>query len=219
MTDQTEQLSAGIDKFANIIQMYKNIENIEIELRMGIIESGIFKPGLLSEDFFNKLKKFLDSNSNWDSTEVIKTEEFLNKGIVQIEKNKIKKIRLYNANFSFENTPYDFRISVSTEQKTNERFTKGGIKRTKTRYSYIHKEYKYDLTYVIQENNSVTDESFEFEIELLNLDSETSNIYRAHSALLKLRDVINFLETIGESSKVKFLKEDILLNFNGINIS
>jgi len=219
MTDQIEQLSDGIKKFAGIIKLYKGVDNVEIELRIGIIESGIFKPGLLSEDFFNRVKKLLDSNPNWVSKEIIETEEFLNKGIVQIGKNKTKKTRLYNANFSFENTPYDFRISVSTEQKTTERFIKGGIKRNKTRYSYVHTECKFDLTHVIQENNAVREESFEFEIELLNLDNQTSDVYRAHSALLKMRDVINCLETIVESSKVKFIKEETLLNFEELKMS
>lgn len=220
MSDRIEQLKAGIDKFSQIIRDYKNVNNVEIELRIGVFESGVFRPGLGSNEFFRKIGVLLESNPNWVSKEIIKTTELLNCGIVQVGKEKTRKTKLYNATFSFENTPYDFRVSVSTEEKTTEKVPKtGGIKREKTRYSYEHTDCKFDLTHVIQEENKVKTESFEFEIELLHLKNEFSDVYRAHSALLKLTDIINHCEHIDPSSKVSMIKDEVFLDINKLTVS
>jgi hypothetical protein len=219
MTDRVEQLKAGIDKIALIIKEYKQVKNVEIEIRIGVIESGIFRPGLLSEDFFNKVKMLLDSNPDWKHKQTSTTEEQLNNGIVQVGRIKTKKTKMYNCNFSFENTPYDFRISVSTEDRTTEKMKTGGIVRHKNRHSYTHGDYRFDLTYVIQEDNGLSLKQFEFEIELLNVENETSDVYRAHSALLKMRDIINHIETIPEESVVKVINENYLVNFDGLKVS
>jgi hypothetical protein len=219
MTDHVEQLKIGIDKISEIIKDYKNIKNVEIEFRIGVIESGIFRPGLLSEDFFNKIKKLLDSNPNWTYKHSNTTEEHINDGIVQVGRIKTKKTKMYTCDFSFENTPYDFRVSVSEENRTTEKMKPGGVIRHKKRDSYTHEDYRFDLTYVIQEDNGVSIKQYEFEIELLNLENDTSNVYRAHSALLKLRDIINNIETIPGEAVVKTVKQNVLVNFDGLKVA
>jgi hypothetical protein len=220
MNDRIEQIKTGIDEISKIINKYKHLENVEIELRIGVFEKGSFRPGLGSKEFFTKIGNLLESNPNWVSKNTIKTNELINKGIVQIGKDKIKKTKLYNATFSFENTPYDFRLSVSTENKTTDKIQKShGIKREKTRYTYEHSDCKYDLTHVIQENNSVKEEIFEFEIELLHLQNEFSDVYRAHSVLLKLSDIINHCEHIVPSSKISLIKDETFLNIEKLSIS
>tara|TARA_B100000427_G_C15458020_1_gene572730 strand:- start:75 stop:719 length:645 start_codon:yes stop_codon:yes gene_type:complete len=208
MSDHVQQLSVGIDKFRDVIEKFKNKSNIEIELKIGIFEGGIFKPGLNSKEFFQRVLDLLNSNKNWTSSNYTKTEDIISDNIRQTGKEKIIKTKIYQANFSYENTPFDFRITVSEEKPTKERVIKSkSIKRKKERYSFVHMDYQYDLTTVVSEINSTKNTTYEFEIELLNLDNDVSDVYRAHSALLKMRDIINCCEKILDESKIKLIGE------------
>jgi len=218
-SDFVSQLEPAITNFANVIKTYKTYQHVEIELRVGILEGGKFKPGLSSVEFFTKVKQLLDSNKNWTNVSTKQTNECISGNIRQIGKDKHKKEKLYQANYSFENTPYDFRISVSTEIETKEKIVKNNsITRDKLRHSYTHSDFRFDLTRVIQTQNKISEEIYELEIELLNLNNEISDFYRGHSALLKLRDIINCCENISTDCQVQFINEDVLSNFKNVTI-
>lgn len=206
------ELEEGIFELANIFYQYKKNDNIEIELRIGQIDTSNnrFNPGLGSQDFYNKIQKVLESNKNWDkiikttseeliNNDIRKTLKYNNKKVIKnvcIKKNKIKTV-----DFTYNGTPYDIRMSVSNEIPTDEKI-KTGIKREKDRTSYCHKDYRFDLTTIIQTDNTVSTTIYEMEIEFLNLKNNVSDIYRAHSGLLLMRDIINMCETITSDCKL-----------------
>lgn len=208
--DIYNQLEDGIIILQNLIKKYKTDKTIEIELRLGQIEIKSFKSGLNSIDFYNKIKDNLNSCKDWKSTTCITSEDIVNNEIrktIFIGDNKIvkpiciKKQKLHKIDLTYDNTPYDIRIAISKEIPIDTKI-KTGITRKKIRNSYIYKDYSLDLTRVITVDNTVSTETYEFELELLNLDNDVSDIYRAHSAFLLIRDVINMCETINIDSKL-----------------
>jgi len=223
--DNYDELNDGIHILEKVIKDYKKSENIEIELRIGQIMENSFKSGLGSENFYNKIKELLESNKNWDKILRTKTEELNNNGIRKIthfngkkiaKQSCIKKSKIKTINLKYSNSPYDIRISVAREVESEERIRAGtGTLRKKDRVSYFHKDFRFDLTKVIQIENTVETLMYEFEIEFINLNSEITDIYRAHSALLKMRDIINSCEKIEDAK----LSIDLEAELKGLNIN
>lgn len=202
MTDHYDQLKPAIDSLEYLIQKYKNVKNVEIEIRLGIIEHSKFTTGLNCLEFYEKIINHLDSYKNWKQIKNINTEELIDGNVKKIDNNFIEKKKLEVIDFCFRGTPYDFRLCVSTEIPCSPKTFCSKIKRNKYRRSYFYKECRFDLTKVIEENDHEIVENEEIEIELINLNSLTSDKYRAHSALLKIRDIINICEIINSDSYI-----------------
>jgi len=216
-TDHINELNNGIKILQKIIKEYKTENNIEIELRIGQIIENRFKSGLNSENFYNKIKQKLDSYKDWSQVLCTKTDELNNNGIRKIthfngkkitKSSSIKKQRLKNINLEYINTPYDIRISVSKETDSEIKI-KTGTLRVKERNSYFYKDYRFDLTKVTQTENTVESIIYEFEVEFMNLDNNVSDLYRAHSALLIIRDIINMCEEIVDAKLELDCKEEM----------
>lgn len=201
MSDYYHQLEPAIKVLEGLIKKYKNVKNVEIEIKLGRID-GKFITGIHSETFYDKIKTALDSYTGWDSYNQENTVDYIHDSYRKTGNNIIHKERLESVNFNFKGTPYDFRICVSTETPSSLKCFKHSFIRRKNRVSYIYKECKLDLTKVEEENSDEIVENEEFEVELIKLKSNTSDLYRAHSALLKIRDIINICEKIEDTAKV-----------------
>lgn len=221
MSDYFKELETGISILEETIEKHKNNDKIEIELRLGRINTeSQFTPGILSVDFFKKIHIILEKSTVWDKIEEINTIETINE-------NNIRKIELINTNnkknpikllkknkiekfdFFYENTPFDIRLAVSEEESivgkkaSNIKFKNTDIVRYKKRKQFYYKEnFVIDLTEVKTIINTVETINYEVEVELLNLKSNISNCYRAHSALLLIRDIINMCEEIDETAEL-----------------
>lgn len=214
-SDFFSELNDGINILKELIKKYKASENTEIELRIGQIQENSFIAGLNSSDFYEKIleklkccnefKKIKNTTEDIISDKYRKTISFNNKKVskqIVMYKNTIEK-----HNLTYTGTPYDIRISVAREIMVNDvkvQKTTESIIRKKERNSFIYKEdYRIDITKVTTTQNTVENVTHELEVELLNLRSNVSDVYRAHSALLLLRDAINFCEEISEDSKLE----------------
>ena len=227
-TDFQIQLQIGIDELTKIIAEYKKKQNIEIELRLGQIQFNTFKSGLGSKDFYNKIKNTLDTAKCWDKVinnnseelclnGVRRTTSFNNKKVMKHQ--CIKKERILNKNMQYTGTPYDIRISVSKEIPTDDKIKSGtGVIRKKNRHSYYYKDYVIDLTIVEQIENQVSETIYELEVEFINLDSNVSDKYRAHSGLLLIHDVINMCEEINKDCKISLEISDIINEIDNMKI-
>ena len=228
MTDYFNQLETGIAILEEIIEKYKNNNKIEIELRIGRINETKFVPGILSVDFFKRIQIILEKSTIWDKVEEICTRESICNNIRKIEiindnsslKSNtdikyMKKNKKENHDFFYENTPFDIRLAVAEEEILTTKkishinFTVPDIIRYKNRKQFYYKEnFVIDLTEVKTIINTVESINYEVEVELLNLQSDISNCYRAHSALLLIRDVINMCETIDDTAELLQLDID-----------
>ena len=211
LNDYYDELSVGIDFLTKMIKEYKSNDNIEIEIRIGQIQYDGFKSGLSNKDFYNRIKLKLDSSKVWSKVLTPKTEETCHNGLRRIEKFNNKKVKYEHImkkkhsfkDLQYSGTPYDIRLCASSEIKTEDKIQKGeGIIRKKNRTSYYYKDYVIDLTLVEQIKNGVVNINYELEIEIVNLKNEISDKYKAHSALLLIRDIINMCENIDNESKI-----------------
>jgi hypothetical protein len=202
MSDHYELLEPAINCLKNFIERYKMLKNVEIEIKIGRLEDGIFEPGLNSDAFYDKIKQILDSSKAWIDINNTNTKEYISKDIKKVENKYIQKKRLETAIFKFNGTPYDFKITVSQELNNNCKNFKSEQIRSKNRTTYMLKECQFDLTKVETETDDEIIENEELEVELINLNSNTSDKYRAHSALLKIYDVINMCEEISKNATI-----------------
>jgi hypothetical protein len=199
MVDYVEEFGNSINSISSLINKYKNYDNIDLKLKIGIFESGKFSPGLHSIEFFNKIKILLDSNHFWDKTTTEKTTDIIFNDLTKRGQNKFKTEILNDTDFSYQNTPFDFRFSAHRYTQSTKKIPDNNMTREKLEYSYTISDYKFNLSKIIETQEDSNEEFYEFEIELLNLKNDTTDIYRSHSALLKIRDIINHCENISGS--------------------
>lgn len=191
-----------INEICNCIQKY-NSTNTEIEFRLGYIEDESKEfDSSISSVFFNKIKDKLDRSSVF-----LKKEELIHDKFYSYRKQTIrssngifmKKTKLKTINISYE--PFDVRVSFSTEEPIKEPKQKKLIfERIKDRKSYFYKDWIFDLTKVTVEENNVSREIYEVELELKN-DFKKDDFkkdkfkYLATSALMKIQDLAKICES------------------------
>lgn len=186
---------------------YKDNSDIEIESRLGFFNIGKFDTNV-TEEFFLKIKNKFDNTNIWDNVEKInKTDFYYEKIRISIEDDGttecIQKKRLEKLDFEIEDSPFDFRISFSSEKNVpNKNYTskEGLYTRFKKRTRYILKDLYFDLTIVTTENNAVVDKTYEIEIEIKPNDK--SCLYNSVNLLLKTLDIINICENIGKKPNI-----------------
>ena len=186
---------------------YKDNSEIEIESRLGFFNIGKFDTNV-TEEFFNKIKNKFDNTSTWDNVEKInKTDYYYDKVRISIEDDGttecIQKKKLEKIDFEIEDSPFDFRISFSSEKNVpNKNYTskEGLYTRVKERTRYTLKDLYFDLTIVTTENNAVVDKRYEIEIEIKPNDK--SCLYNSINLLLKTLDIINICEKIGKKPNI-----------------
>ena len=214
--DFFDELKIGIQELSKIMHEHKLKDNIEIELRIGQIQHDGFKPGLGTVEFYNKIKNTLDTCQDWIKVVNSKTEELCSNGMrrtISVNDKKIikhqcmKKERILVKDLTYTGTPYNIRISVCKEIDVNNKI-KIGIIRKKNRLSYYYKDYIIDLTIVEQIENGVSTINYEIEVEFINTKNEVSDMYRSHSGLLLMRDMINMCEEIEKDSILEFPDEE-----------
>ena len=192
-----------IQKITESYYKHKDNSDVEIEARLGFFNIGKFDTNV-TEEFFLKIKNKFDKTSTWDSVEKInKTDYYYDKIRISIEDDGttecIQKKNLEKLDFEIENSPFDFRISFSSEKNVpNKNYTskEGLYTRVKERTRYTLKDVYFDLTIVTTENNAVVNKTYEIEIEIKPNDK--SCLYNSINLVLKTIDLINMCENIGK---------------------
>lgn len=208
-----------------IIAKYKNMENVEIEVRFGFKKNEIgenYFDTNIQQNFYDMIKQRLDSSLLERINE--KTQVYLiNKKRVITHNSEIKEVhkkrKIEIMDFSLLNTPYDIRISVSQEQpcrltKIEENKVINEIHhiRSRDRMTYKYKYWNFDLTKIYRINYNDTFykdtplETYEFEIELnIHEAVDDNDVYLAHSFYLKIIDFV----TMNDHEKIN-LKQIVL---------
>ena len=109
-----------------VISKYRRLPNVEIELRLGWKDNGVFKTDI-QEHFHNMIKKRFEhtiqkTNDQFFRKTLEETNVYIcnKKRIITDMNNNIlqchHKKKLENIDIQLEGTPYDLRISVSVEK-------------------------------------------------------------------------------------------------------
>lgn len=205
------------------VEKYKNEKNIELEFRLGFMDTESNAPQFQTDiplDFFNKIEKKLHSNKNWDSVENVKTTDYFNSNYrISVDDTAkkiqcIKKTKLVTLDFQFEDTPFDIRFCISREEpcSVDSRLTQDLIKksnhsRQKTRSRFKHKYCNFDITQVKEIENTVEDITHEIELDIdCTYSSLPTSEHIVYSTLLKINDLVNMCESASEQSKITFVR-------------
>tara|TARA_Y100000741_G_scaffold42019_1_gene29258 strand:- start:26768 stop:27379 length:612 start_codon:yes stop_codon:yes gene_type:complete len=196
-----------VQQITDAYYKYKDNSEIEIESRLGFFNIGRFDTNV-TEEFFQKIKNKFDNTNTWDNVEKInKTDYYYDRIRISIEDDGttecIQKKKLEKLDFEIEDSPFDFRISFSSEKNVpNKNYTskEGLYTRVKERTRYTLKDLYFDLTIVTTENNAVIDKKYEIEIEIK--PNSKSCLYNSINLLLKTLDIINICEKIGKKPNI-----------------
>jgi hypothetical protein len=204
----------AIDIIVPYLDKYKDVENLELEFRLGFLEdSGSektkFDPSV-NEDFFSKILKRLGTNNKWDNKVRSVTNDYFSNGkrlTIDCDNKRscMRKEKLCVLDFTFEGTPFDIRICFSKETPVDvSEFETSDFSRNKDRMSYKYKTWFYDITKVTTTDNTCEETNFEIELECNVQESlkRMNKVYFIHSSLLKVKDLVNMCEKVTPESKL-----------------
>jgi hypothetical protein len=187
MNDYYNELLPAVETLKEKIEKHRNWD-VKIGVSLGRIDDE-FSEGIYSDKFYIKILEVLETCKEWRETSTFEDNQ--------------SKIITDSTAFHYYGTPYDFCIYINDGYTNN------------TNMSRVIKSFTYDnYIYKLMKVEEELDEEIliyeMFEIELVNLPSNYSSLYLAHSLLLKLRDVINMCEDISNNN-VNIVKHDINL--------
>ena len=170
------------EKWESMFYKHQNDENVEIEIRFGKMNRGTFDTNI-GKDTFEKILRRLQRYQGWeekkDTTMTVYYDEGANKRVTMDDATEemtcVVKKRVCNDNQSFDNIPYDVRMSVSTEvpyerieDDPDENFTRV---RKKHRYSFIRKNLSIDVSEVSGDADDKDDDTetvYQLELEIID---------------------------------------------------
>jgi len=208
-------LKDALVKICQCLEKYNDIERneLEVEFRFGYLTNDAFNSEV-SEIFYKKILGHLtDSNLKQISKETLDSFSGGIRKSKDISKNRstfMKKEKLATLDFSLTNTPFDIRVSISREIKMSSKdFSEKSIsfQRNKDRLSFLHKAWSYDLTRIKYDDNGLSKEIFEVELEV-SISHKDLN-YLIHSSLLKVKDLALFCENENEEKQFLLINEKI----------
>ena len=205
-----KDLIPGIVKLVELLNKYKGVDNIEIEIRLGYVETdphNYFDTNI-TKDYYNKINNTLETYDGWSYNKSKTTTDYYYDDNLRLSidtegnRSAMKKVRLVDIDMAYDSGPFDIRISVSQEIPIDPNDMNSNnlkMSRNKKRNTRIYDKWKFDLSKVTTENNGLSKISYEFEIEIDNpFDTlkkyKNDSMHVAHSTLLKLRQIINICE-------------------------
>lgn len=186
-------------ELVRVIECYRNVPNVEIELRLGWIQNNRFSTNI-GASFYKNIFHTLERS---DLEQTHETSDVYIQGILRkiISKNNStvqKKKRIETIDFSAYGTPYDIRVSVCQEIPVRPKNTNNdtwSFLRNRKRSSFRYKMWNYDLS---ECNTSApvdefAEDTMSYEVEL-ELDTRCiqnwSSSYLAHSAVVKILELV-----------------------------
>jgi len=201
---------------------YIVIPFVEIEIRLGTMLKNKFDSSI-DKKYFEKIKETLESGE-WESVTNKNTVEYCKKSLKFVTDVSTKnsesllflKEKVFVKDYQMSFSPFDVRYCISQEFKLNSQkssFSKTDtVLRNKSRKSFTHADFRYDLTIVNENIDGVIKTKHEIEIELLvnkNTLTWTDN-YITDFLECKIFDLINIVEPV-EREKIN-LKVNETLN-------
>lgn len=159
----------------------KEDDKLELEIRFGYLQNDKFNTDITKKNWdiiFKKLNKA--AKNHVFNKEILKQKDqyyttyrktYVNKSNINSNKNTeiiVKKDKLVNLNIE-TNSIFDIRISLSNEIELDiNKIVKEELEfsRLKHRYTFIYKNWNYDLSIIELNNNNIKNNYYELELEL-----------------------------------------------------
>ena len=215
--DHFEELKFPIETLSKVLDEYRNRDNITIELFIGTGEENeddyIFKQGLSCEEFYDKIFKLFEKSNIWEDKANNSFERIISGGEipnVYIKNNKkiTEQKILKEYTFKYNSTPYDFQVIVFENKfiqklPQSNNYDRSSFKTTE----FLLKNNRICLYEEEIEINEIIEINHGIFIRLENLlnSKKISSKYLVHDMLLKVRDVINYLEEIENTCEISLV--------------
>ena len=178
---------------------------VEIEIRFGTFGKNF--DSSIDKRYFEQIYSVLQSNQEWVSLTESKSNEIISNNVKFINgKDVIMKENVYTKTVQLSNSPFDIRFSVNQEIKLSNDTSllpeTNTITRNKQRKTFLHNNFKYDLTFVKETLNNVTKDKYELELEIL-VNKETlswDKKYIMDFIECKIYDIMNIVEPVSRES-------------------
>ena len=214
-------LSEAISEIAKRISSLPSLQYVEIEGRLGFYQkssasSKKYFDSNITETFYTRIKEGLETKKDWKTTNSSTETDYFHKGkrlTVREDGSQqcICKKKLCHMDFQIQNSPLDIRITISVEtpQKVDNFPVQENCEhmRIKSRKTFVYRNWAFQLTKITTIRNTVEFISYEMEVELLNADDilrKQGTQYISHSLILKLIDMVNMCEAVGQTSYLKY---------------
>lgn len=214
-----------LNELTRVIDTYRNVPNVEIELRLGFSNERGFR-ACVGKKCFDKIQSVLEQSKAMKQLPLevsdVYTHRVLRRVTVTSPKQSTvvhKKKKLEIVDFSAPGTPFDIRLSVCQEipVPTNNK-EDWCFLRNRQRTTFSYKMWNYDLTECTLSKpvDEYTDhvKSYEVELELgVKKAKNCSSAYLAESGFLKIVDLLRMSDT----EKIHLKSIDLIKTSNNHN--
>ena len=176
---------------------YKNVENVEMEMRLGKF-NGTFFDTNIGKEKYDFLMRALQKYDGWEKIINTNTEVFYrsNDGMrmsVDEDTGEEKIIIKKNIkNFDFTSDPYDVRFSTSYETPVEVCDREMDKRKTKNRVSFIRKNLSIDMTVVSGDGEDMDSEevnTYQVEFEIID-PKKIGDDTTLFNAIHKVKDLL-----------------------------
>jgi hypothetical protein len=194
------------DKVKPIIDLHRNNDHIEIEIRIGKFNGTMFDTNVGKETFTTVMRR-LQKYNGWEKIISSSQEVFYRDNDntrITVDENTgdetiIQKHRVHNEDFKNNaSAPFDFRVSISKEIPVTDVERTMDKKKMKERLSFIRKNLSIDLTTCMGDTHDMDSEDpvvFQIEMEIIDPKS-IGDDRQLFNILHKVKDLFNILDTI-----------------------
>lgn len=173
----------------------------EVEGKLGFLDTRANFDSGVPQQTYNKLLLLLESNAGWDAVRDWQdSQDYYFPDGVRGSKTADgdayfeRKVTVRHLNVRCPDRPLSLRISWKDESPITPPTALPQWVRIKTRKSFVHKAFTFDLTYVWSGRNEeearAAAPSYEVEVECRHLDEPKGPEYLALSLLMKLHDLL-----------------------------
>ena len=187
------------DKWAQVIETHKNIENTEIEIRFGRRAGTKFDTNV-GQSTFDKVMRALNTYEGWESKNHSEVTVYYFDGGKRLSVNEATdeqigqiKTRVAVDDIELQGHPMDVRLGISKEipfeYDGEETSTE---QKTKERWSFVRKNLSIDMTIITgtpDDKDSDDDKTYQIELEILK-PSQIQNKIELFNLLYKVFDIM-----------------------------
>ena len=196
-------MDANFAKIKEVFDKYQNVPNVEIEFRLGKINTNMFDTNI-GKDVFDKIVKGLHKYTAWEKITSSSTSVYYKNSVrIIIDDNtdeitRMDKRQITKANFNLPQNILDLRLAVSTETPIVDESADEvmDLIRTKHRQSFVRKNLTIDCTVVSGDANDMdSEDSYRYEIEFEIVDPKIVKTRdELYNIVHKVFDVLKIVE-------------------------
>jgi len=182
-----------------LIQKYKNLPNVEVEIRLGRRNKTSFDTNV-GKDTFDTVFQALMNYSGWESSRHSKATVYYFEGSRRLtvdeesdEQDGCTKSRVCTNDFKIDGSKFDVRLGISTEEPWEyDGEEVSSEQKDKERWSFVRKNLSIDMTIIKgtpDDKDSDDDTTYQIELEIIR-PGDVASENELFNILYKIFDIL-----------------------------